>query len=219
VLLPVVLAARFQEQALLCRADSDLRSPADLAGRRVAVRAYSQTTGLWLRGIIEDQFGVSPDKITWVTQEGAHVTEFADPPWVTRVDASLDLMAMLHAGDVDAVIMGNDIPNDPRVRTVIADTKAAGDVFWERNHVVPVNHMVAITSALAEGSPDVVAELLRLFATLKAASPTPAGAPDPRPFGRPAVDAGVALALRYATAQGLLPKPLTIDDVWAGSPA
>jgi 4,5-dihydroxyphthalate decarboxylase len=137
---------------------------------------------------------------------------------VTRVDPSLDLMAMLHAGDVDAVIMGNDMPNDPRVRTVIADTKAAGDAFWTRNHVVPVNHMVVVTNALAEGSPAIVAELLRLFGTLKSQSPTPAGAPDPRPFGRPAVDAGVALALRYATAQGFLPRALTLDDVWAGSP-
>ena len=60
VLLPVVLAARFQESALLCRADSDIRRPADLVGRRVGVRAYSQTTGVWLRGILADAYGVRP---------------------------------------------------------------------------------------------------------------------------------------------------------------
>lgn len=58
VVLPVTVAARFQEAALLCRADSDLHGPADLAGRRVGVRAYSQTTGMWLRGILAERHGV-----------------------------------------------------------------------------------------------------------------------------------------------------------------
>src|SRR5579863_1968887 len=44
-LLPIVTFARFQESALLCRAAGDIRGPADLRGRRVGVRAYSQTTG------------------------------------------------------------------------------------------------------------------------------------------------------------------------------
>ena len=54
VLLPIAMAARFQESALLCRVDSAIRGPADLAGRRVGVRAYSQTTGMWLRGLLAD---------------------------------------------------------------------------------------------------------------------------------------------------------------------
>src|SRR5262245_1387407 len=56
LLLPVVLAARFQEPALLCLAASDIRSPRDLAGRRVGVRAYSQTTAGWLRGILAESY-------------------------------------------------------------------------------------------------------------------------------------------------------------------
>ena len=58
LLLPIAMAARFQESALLCRADSAIRGPADLAGRRVGVRAYSQTTGMWLRGLLADDWGV-----------------------------------------------------------------------------------------------------------------------------------------------------------------
>ena len=84
VVLPVMVAARFQEAALLCRADSDLRGPADLAGRRVGVRAYSQTTGMWLRGILADDHGVRPDAMRWVTFEDTHVAEARDPPWAER---------------------------------------------------------------------------------------------------------------------------------------
>src|SRR5260370_125308 len=85
VLLPVTLAARFQEGALLCRADSDLRSPAGLTGRRVGVRAYSQTTGIWLRGILAEVHGVRAETVRWVTFEDAHVAEYRDPPLAERV--------------------------------------------------------------------------------------------------------------------------------------
>src|SRR4051812_6663905 len=107
VLLPVVLAARFQQSALLCRTDSDIRGPRDLAGRRVGVRAYSQTTGMWLRGILADGHGVQPDAIRWVTFEDAHVAEVRDPPWAERAAAGNDMLTMLCQGDVDAVIVGN----------------------------------------------------------------------------------------------------------------
>src|SRR5881227_2031623 len=53
-LLPVVMASRFQESALFVRADSALKTPAELRGQRIGVRAYSQTTGLWLRGILHE---------------------------------------------------------------------------------------------------------------------------------------------------------------------
>ena len=69
-LLPIAVAARFQESALLCRVDSDIRGPADLAGRRVGVRAYSQTTGLWLRGLLSDDFGVAPEDVRWIDLRG-----------------------------------------------------------------------------------------------------------------------------------------------------
>ena len=88
VLLPVVLAARFQEGALLCRADGGVRGPADLEGRRVGVRAYSQTTGMWLRGILQERFGLRPEAVRWVTFEDAHLAEYRDPPWAERAPAA-----------------------------------------------------------------------------------------------------------------------------------
>ena len=94
VLLPVTMAARFQEAAL--------RGPADLHGRRVGVRAYSQTTGMWLRGILAESHGVLPDAVRWVTFEDAHVAEYRDPPWAERAPSDADMLAMLRAGALDA---------------------------------------------------------------------------------------------------------------------
>src|SRR5689334_2504452 len=127
VLLPVVLAARFQEPALLCFAGSAIRGPGDLVGRRVGVRAYSQTTGVWLRGSLADAPGVPPQAVRWVTFEDAHVAEYRDPPWVERAPVGADLMGMLRQGALDAIIVGNDVPADPTLRTVFPDPAAAAD--------------------------------------------------------------------------------------------
>ena len=120
-LLPVVMAARFQEGALLCRADGPIRGPADLLGRRVGVRAYSQTTGMWLRGVLAERHGVAADGIAWTTFEDAHVPGFRDPPSCTRAAPGADMTAMVRAGELDAAIFGAELPPGYDLRPVFPD--------------------------------------------------------------------------------------------------
>ncbi len=218
VLLPVTLAARFQQSAMLCRAESDIRGPEDLAGRRVGVRAYSQTTGMWLRGILAHAHGVRPEDIRWVTFEGAHVAEFADPPWVERAPADRDLVRMLLAGELDAIIVGNELPDAAGLRTVFPDSGASAEAFWQAHGFVPVNHLVTVRTELAEHRPDVIGELVRMFRAAKAAAPPRADGRDPYAIGRAALEPAIALALRYSAEQGLLPRPLTVSEAWEGLP-
>src|SRR5579863_6715057 len=102
--LPVVLLRGLHHGALICRADSPLRGPTDLVGKRIGVRAWSQTTGVWVRGVLHDEYGVTPDSMTWITEEDAHVQEFTDPPFVQRMAPGQDLRAMLLSGEIDAAI-------------------------------------------------------------------------------------------------------------------
>jgi 4,5-dihydroxyphthalate decarboxylase len=206
VLLPVVMAARFQEGALLCRADSDLRGPPDLVRRRVGVRAYSQTTGMWLRGVLAEVHGVRPEQVHWVTFEDVHVAECRDPPRVERAQPGKELLPMLRTGELDAVIVGNDVPDDPGLRTVFPDPRAAAGDFWRRHGFMPVNHLVVVTRRLAEARADLVAELIRMFR--ESASLANAG------FGPGALEPAIALALRYATEQALLPRGLGAEEVF-----
>jgi 4,5-dihydroxyphthalate decarboxylase len=219
VLLPVTVAARFQEGALLCRADGAIRGPEDLTGRRVGIRAHSQTTGMWLRGILAESHGVRSDAVRWVTFEDAHVAEYRDPPWAERAPAGQDMLAMLRAGALDAVIVGNDVPDDPGLRTVFPDPSEAAEAFWREHRLVPVNHLVAVRRDLAERRPGLVAELLRLFREAKAAASPAPGARDALPMGRAALRPAVELALRYAAEQSLLPRALDPEAVWEGLPA
>jgi 4,5-dihydroxyphthalate decarboxylase len=211
VLLPVCVAARFQEGALLCRADSAIRGPADLRGRRVGVRAYSQTTGLWLRGRLQEAFGVAPGDIAWTTFEDAHVAEYRDPSFVARAPQGADMLAMLQGGELDAAIFGNDLPAGAGLRTVFPDPAAAGGEFHARHGFVPVNHMVVVQRRIADERPELVADLVALLRAAAGASALPQG--------RAALDPAVALAIRYAREQGLLPNDMTVDQAWDGLPA
>ncbi len=212
VLLPITLAARYQEAALLCRTDSAIGGPADLAGARIGVRAYAQTTALWLRGILADRYGLPPDAMRWMTFEGAHVAEYRDPPWSVRAPADADLLQMLRTGALDAAIVGNDVPDDPGLRTVFADPAQAGAAFWATHGCIPVNHLVAVRQEIA-GQPALVVALLRLFAAARAGAD-----PVALPFGCTALAPALRLALRYAGSQGLLARPLTLDALWDGLP-
>src|SRR5215204_4353943 len=202
VLLPVVLAACFQQSALLCRTDGDIRRPGDLVDRRVGVRAYSQTTGVWLRGILADEHAIRPEAVRWVTFEDAHVAEYRDPPFAERAPPGSDLVAMLRHGELDAIIVGNEVPNDPSLRTVFPDLEASAEAF---------------RSKLARSRPDLILELVRLFRQANIAAPHAADR-ERYQIGRSALQPAISLVLRYTAEQGLLPRRLDIDEVWEGLP-
>lgn len=207
VLLPVVLAARFQEAALLCRADGPICGPADLAGKRVGVRAYSQTTGLWLRGAIAEAAGLVADAMRWVTFEGAHVAEYRDPPWVERAAPGEDMLAMLRDGRLDAAIFGNDMPDSEGLRSVFPDAEAAGAAFRARHGFMPVNHLLSVRGDVARNRPQDVAELVRLL-----------GLSGVTVSDRASLAPAIECAIRYAVAQRLLAAPLSLDTVWSSAP-
>jgi 4,5-dihydroxyphthalate decarboxylase len=214
-LLPVAMASRFQESALFVRADSPLKGPGDLSGKRIGVRAYSQTTGLWLRGVLHESFGLEPNDLHWTTFEGAHVEAYSDPPFVQRAEAGKDLLTMLRQGELDAAIVGNDVPDDPGLRLLFPQPIKAGEAFFVRHGFTPINHMVVVKTELAQ-QPGIASELCRLFAESKARAPM--GPHDHAPIGRSAVAPCVRLAAEYAYRQGLTPRLLSEDEIWRYAP-
>jgi 4,5-dihydroxyphthalate decarboxylase len=204
VLLPVVLAARFQEAALLCRAGGRIGGPADLAGARIGVRAYSQTTGMWLRGALP----FPAEAARWVTFEDAHEPGYRDPPWAERAPAGADMLAMLRDGALDAAIFGNDTPAGADLRTVFADPAAAGRAFQAAHGFMPVNHLLVVRADVLAAEPGLAARLVGRFAAA-------AGAP---PLTRAALAPALRLASAWCAAQGLTPRVLDLAEIWEGLP-
>jgi 4,5-dihydroxyphthalate decarboxylase len=214
-LLPAAMLARFQHGTVLYNAERGTLKPSDLPGKRVGVRSYSQTTGVWMRGILQNDYGLDLSRVQWVTFEGGHLAEARDPPGVIRAGAEKDITQMLLAGELDAAIYGAELPKDERLKTVVADPDAAARAWYGKHRLVPVNHMVTVTEELARSHPEAVAELYRLLEASKKAAPLPAaGRLDTVPFGREANTPCLELLLSYATQQGLIPRPLSVDELW-----
>ena len=212
-LLPAAMLARFQHGTMLYNSTRGTLMPADLPGKRIGVRSYSQTTGAWLRGILANDYGVDFSRVQWVTFEDGHVAEAPDPPGVVR--SGKDMTQMLIDGELDAAIYGAAMPDDKRLQSVIADPDAAARAWYGKHKLVPVNHMVVVTDELARARPDAVAELYRMLEEgRKAAGAPAAGAPDTAPFGKGKNRACLDLLLSYARQQGLLGRPLTVDELW-----
>jgi 4,5-dihydroxyphthalate decarboxylase len=212
-LLPAAMLARFQHGTMLYNTERHKLAPKDLPGRRIGVRSYSQTTGVWLRGILRNDYGADLSGVQWVTFEDGHVAEAADPPGVVRARADQDITAMLIAGELDAAIYGAALPKDSRLQSVIPDPDGAARSWYGKHALVPVNHMVAVTDEFARSNPSAVAELYRLLEEARKAAP-PEGAIDTAPFGKENNRRCLDLLLSYCKQQKLVSQRLKFEDLW-----
>ncbi len=204
--LPVVLLRGLHHGALICRRDSSLRGPADLVGKRIGVRAWSQTTGVWVRGILHDDYGIAPDAMAWVTEEDAHVQEFTDPPFVQRISSGQQLPVMLRSGEIDA---GIALVMDPtQVRPVIPNADAVAGEWSRRTGVFPINHVVVVKDALLAEYPWLADELMRLFVASRGKSG------ETVPYGIDANRPAIELLMRYAAQQGLIPHAYRVEELF-----
>ena len=151
-LLPAVIFGRFQHPFLLYNAERGAMAPRDLEGRRVGIRSSSVTTVAWLRGILNDDYGVDLGRVKWVTFEDAHVAEYRDPPGVERAPAGKSALDMLLAGELDAAVIPGPPPADPRIRTVIPDPGAAAEDWQRRKGAMQINHMVVVPGVRPAGA-------------------------------------------------------------------
>jgi 4,5-dihydroxyphthalate decarboxylase len=206
-LLPAVVVGRLQHSFLVHNAARGPLAPADLPGRRVGVRSYSVTTGMWLRGILAEDYGVDCSRISWVTFEEAHVAEFRDPPNVERAPAGKEITAMLLAGEIDAAIVGDGKPADPRIRPVIADAEGAARAWRARTGAIQINHMVAVKDSV---SGEDAAEVGRMLEE----SIRAAGSPDLNPFGIEANRRNLEVAIDYVHRQRLIPRRYRVEELF-----
>jgi len=118
-LIPATMMGRFQHGTMFYNAERGTVTPENLAGRRVGVRSFAQTTGCWMRGILWKDYGLDLATVKWVTFEDAHLAEFRDPPGVERAADGKDMTKMVLDGELDAAIFG----------TVLSTVLIAGALF------------------------------------------------------------------------------------------
>jgi 4,5-dihydroxyphthalate decarboxylase len=215
VLLPAVMMGRFQHHCMLYNAEQGGITPSDLPGRRVGVRSFAQTTGVWLRGHLQNDYGVDIERVHWVTFEDAHVSEFRDPAGVERAASDKNLGRMVLDGELIAGIYGQELPDDKRLRSVIPDPEMAARQWHAKHAVVPINHMVVVSEQLARSRPGTVREVYRmLLAGKRAAGLSKPGSLDMQPFGFAACRPALQMIIDYCVQQQLIPRRFAVKELF-----
>jgi len=190
-------------------------APGDVEGKRVGIRSYTQTTGIWVRGILQHEYGVDLNKVTWVCNDDGHLAEYRDPPNVERPPADAKKVdQMLLDGELDAAILGAEVPNEPRVAHLIPDPKEAALAWYRKYNTVPVNHLFCVDKDLAEARPDVIRDIFRMLKESKAAMPPSADGIDFHPFGVAALQKPLEMIIQYAVEQKIIPRAFTVDELF-----
>ena len=213
VLLPTPISGRFQHHCAGFNIDFGHLDPKDIEGRQVGVRTYTQTTALWIRGILRHEYGVDLDKVQWMTLGDGHLAEYSDPANCTRLPKGSSIPDMVMKGELAAALLGEDMPKDSRVRTLVPDAMNAAKAWYAREGVVPINHMFVVHQDVSKKHPEVVRELYRMIVESRdLADPKPPAAFPP--IGLEANRKGIQLAIDWALDQKIIPRRLSVDELF-----
>jgi 4,5-dihydroxyphthalate decarboxylase len=184
VALPVFTWREFFHTTIRVRADSGIRVPADLIGRRVGVKEYQQTAALWTRGIMQHAFGVLPTDVEWFMERTAArshggSTAFRPPEGLrfSYIAPEKNLGAMLLAGEIDALyfyLPANNVldrsitlEGNQAVRPLFPDPLAEGVRYYRETGIYPINHCVVVRRSLVEKHPWIPLNLYAAFTASK----------------------------------------------------
>jgi 4,5-dihydroxyphthalate decarboxylase len=232
--LPVFLVRGLHHGAIVHNTSVGIASPKDLEGQRVGVnRGYTVTTGVWARGILQDEYGVDLSRVTWVLSGDEHVAEYRPPANVVRVEDGNDLGGMVAAGELPAAI--GVAVDHPDVAPLIADAQEAGFDALRRRFLYPINHLIVVRDELLEDHPDLAADLFNAFAEAKKlyvkrlrdddiGDPTPVDrtyrrvmditGSDPLPYGIEPNRAMIDKIIDHAVKQQILDRPPALQTLF-----
>jgi 4,5-dihydroxyphthalate decarboxylase len=250
--IPVFPSRRFRHSDIYISTRSGIREPKDLIGKRVGAMEYQQTAGVWLRGILEDEYGVAAEQIEWYFggyHEPKNYTERVPvslPPNVRTVTISnqQSLDQMLDRGEIDALIGATPPPSfrkrSPNVARLFPDFKDVELAYFKRTGIFPIMHMVVLKRDIYEKNPWVAASLYKAFVRAKIQGmrhmefqyggglfcslpwlwshleeTREQMGSDPFVYGLEENRAVLEAFLKYSYRQGMITKPLTVNELFA----
>ncbi len=184
LMLPVFHNRNFSYTRIHIRRSSGIRQdhPEDLNGKRFGIRDYQQSSGLWIRGILQMEFGVKAEDMVWYQERGQHFSHtgasieagLALPTAVTLHYAKTDLGTMFFKGDLDAsVIGGTAITGIDRRRVnpldrsdivpLFADPLQEAIRFFKKTGVYPPHHITVVRESILKEHPWVAISLMEAF--------------------------------------------------------
>jgi len=169
--LPVFLSRRFRHRGMICSAKSPVRDPLDLNGKKVTVHRFNATTPVWLKGILQNQFGVRLETIDWYVAEPDIAEEALRPPppqfrihFISPPRTREHAIGLVEQGELDAALEPyKDLASNPKLRLLFPDHRKVEEEFYRLTGAFPINHLFVLREDIAEDHPWVAESLLIAF--------------------------------------------------------
>ena len=183
IALPIFLMRRFHHGGFVVRPDSGIKQPKDLEGKKVGVRAYSVTTGVWTRGIFVNEYGLDSSKVTWVVDDEEHVTSLKLPSNVVHAPDGKSLASMMASGELQAGFSGpagigragpptgaweqRAQASSVNYPELIANAPEVEAQWFRRTGIYPIHGLVVVKTAVLAQHPFVAKSLFDAFLKAK----------------------------------------------------
>jgi len=165
--LPIFVMRQFHHAPIAYNVKSGVKSPKDLEGKKVGVRAYTVTTGVWARGILATEYDVDLDKVTWVVVDEEHVQEYQKPANVLEKPGA-NLGKLLADGELAAAIGAGQVDSSD-VEPLIANAREAEAAWYRKTGIYPINHTVVVKDSLLQADPTLAPRIFGAFKEAKRA--------------------------------------------------
>ena len=178
VAIPVFLSRAFRHTSIYVRTDRGIERPEDLRGRRIGIAEYQLSANVWIRGILDEEYGVKASEIEWVrggmdTPGRPEKIKVDLPPGISMSEApeGATLNRMLADGEIDGFV-GPRAPRcfeerHPHVGRLFADTVSEAESYFRKTSIFPIMHVLGIRRSLADGNPWLPGALLKAFTQAK----------------------------------------------------
>ena len=167
--IPVFPHRRMRHSFFLVNADAGVRTPKDLEGRKVGLRTLQTTATIWMRGILQDEYGVDLTPIIWVSQDDEDVA-FTPPSWMRceRTPRGETLDSMLQSGALACAMYPDLLPSfvhgrTPNIRRLFPNAKAEETAYYQKTGFFPIMHTVVIRDDVLARHPWVAKTLFKAF--------------------------------------------------------
>ena len=241
--IPVFPHRRFRHSFVFTRTDAGIDQPRDLNGKRVALRTFQNTAGVWTRGILADEYGVDLGGIQWLTQDEEE-TPWVPPSWlhIERVPQGKNIDRMMVEGELDAAIYPETLPSfekgNPRVKRLFEHPKQVEHEYFQRTGIFPIMHTVVVKEKVFRQFPWVAVSMLKAFRESKARCYQRLNDPrqtalawvqdlleeqrqalgaDPWPYDLEHNRVALETLIRYSHTQGMIPAAPPIEDLFVES--
>jgi len=169
--LPIFPARQFRHRCIFCPVTSTLSHASELKGKRVSAHRYNATTAVWLRGLLQNEYGVSPEEMEWHVAEPDVGEEAVCPPPKSVIVNFIPLprtrehaIELVENGEIDAALEPyGSLAKNSRLRRLFRDYHGEEADYFRRTQVIPVIHTLVLQEELVAQQPWIANSLLSAF--------------------------------------------------------